>query len=439
MSIKNILDIKQIPAPGSLCFSLFNIEPKWSNRLKVSKLDTALFFIELVKILARILLEFGHNIIYRLKSNIKNNVDVVFILGSINHCAVFEMFSKYVNVSYDVWGKAAGKGAITPYEDISINFRDILSLSSYLIQQYRGFNKAEKTIIHKRGYLVFVTYIRLIKYMIGLKDSDLKLLVVFNDHGSWYRSLVYAAKYCKIRTLYIPHASVSKLFPPLIFDYTFCEGVKTYNNYVHIGINSAKIELLGNVKFDNLKPLKNKGGVIRIGIAYNMSDNIAHLKKLINKIYTEILRKYSNNVFIFCIRPHPAQQESIKIERPYIEYSDPVTERSTKYLNSLNLLFSTDSNIALESLLMGVPVINITSEHITNGDNYGFVEDGLINAGSTKLSYILDTYDKNYRDSFQISDSVRDKLKDYNCAIGTINEGSVAPIIASRIDELVNL
>ena len=170
-----------------------------------------------------------------------------------------------------------------------------------------------------------------------------------------------------------------------------------------------------------------------------MSDNIAHLKKLINKIYTEILRKYSNNVFIFCIRPHPAQQESIKIERPYIEYSDPVTERSTKYLNSLNLLFSTDSNIALESLLMGVPVINITSEHITNGDNYGFVEDGLINAGSTKLSYILDTYDKNYRDSFQISDSVRDKLKDYNCAIGTINEGSVAPIIASRIDELVNL
>ena len=65
-----------------------------------------------------------------------------------------------------------------------------------------------------------------------LSKTKPKLVIVSNDHSLNCRSLRLAAQILGIRTLYIQHASISNIFPPLEFDYALLDGLVSYKKYV---------------------------------------------------------------------------------------------------------------------------------------------------------------------------------------------------------------
>ena len=83
-----------------------------------------------------------------------------------------------------------------------------------------------------------------------IKKQKPRQVVFANDHIPDARSFILACKNAGVKTAYIQHGSVSKYFPPLVFDLALLESQYSKDIYTSNKKYNSRIELIGIPKLD---------------------------------------------------------------------------------------------------------------------------------------------------------------------------------------------
>ena len=293
-----------------------------------------------------------------------------------------------------------------------------------LLRCYLKANKQERLIIRSNFDEFFETigYVRVIEKL--LKNSNVKLIAVANDHCSMPRAFVKVAKEYGIKSLYVQHCSVTETFPALPFNYSFLDGEESYLKYISAGTPRGTIYLAGNPRFDVCVKFRKRNNfkTERIGIALNKMDKESKIKELCEQLlalgYNEIT-----------IRPHPGESFNPQwyLKRD-IEYSDSNVENPFAFVSRTNLVIAGECGIHLDAAMLDVKSIcyNMLDESYKIVDWYSYVKNGLTPYAAnleelvTLLSDIKEGKQQN-------------KARWYNAAYGTQHEGHIGEMLADFI------
>lgn len=280
-------------------------------------------------------------------------------------------------------------------------------------------------IIISKHRRVYIRYFSLAFDILGyyyeskrvLKELSPIGIVFANDHLVAARCMILAAKKTKIKTIYLQHASVTKDFPPLIFDLSLLEGLDSSLKYE---VKSGLVKLIGMPKLDkHLKYSNTSDNVSFIGIAINPLDNQLLVLKLINDIINK------SSTFTIILRPHPAITIDFIIPDG-VEISNSKVESAFEYLSRIQLNISGDSSIHLEAIALNVVSVyyKFTTSALTL-DYYGFLKNGLLRKCES-FNAILEVI-ASYK---EIQSIQREKLGFYNEAFRSdfIGESSIQAI-----------
>lgn len=256
--------------------------------------------------------------------------------------------------------------------------------------------------------------------------------VVFaNDHTPDARAMLLAAKAAGIKTVYIQHSSVSKIFPPLQFDLNLLEGKDSMEKYKHCGPINGRVELIGMPKADVFVKYRNRSTKINtIGIGANIMDSIKEIQSLILKIIKSI-----PDVNIQ-LRPHPRDKRDFKplLEvNPRICLSNGSQVSAFDFLKQVDVLISGNSGIHLEAVLLNVWSIYYNFNQTEKlHDYYGFVENGLSDQATSdnKLLELL----SNHIDS---KPDVYTRATHYNATVGTEWDGRSSELALAHLKQLL--
>lgn len=213
------------------------------------------------------------------------------------------------------------------------------------------------------------------------KNDMVKLIVMSNDHNVDNRCLRLAGEILKIKTLYMQHASVSELFPPLMYDFALLDGQMAFNTYMNCSSkhlskkhHQTKVFLSGQKKTIKIsRDAKERS----IGVAVNTLDDIKDVLNLLNIFVA--------NNYTVAIRTHPYQQKCfIDNLNRYIAKNDLVvwsnsTEDSLiNFFSSVSCVIAANTSIHLEAALAGLPTIYYElAKDINRADYYGYVKNGV--------------------------------------------------------------
>ncbi|GHA61436.1 glycosyltransferase family protein [Pontibacter akesuensis] len=259
------------------------------------------------------------------------------------------------------------------------------------------------------------------------------LAVVFaNDHNADARAMLLAAKGLGIKTIYLQHASVSTLFPPLSFDLNLLEGQDSLNKYRQCGPIWGKVELVGMPKADKYIPFRNNSRHIRtIGIGCNIIDELSEIEILLRLLDLEL-----PEVSIL-LRPHPREKRrfnSLKNISDRISLSDSRNVSAFEYLQQIDVQISATSGIHLEAVLLNVWSIYYDFSPTQNVDDYyGFIQNGLVDEVHTSEQLI-----KLIRTHLRAKPDVVERAQYYSATVATANDGRSSALALQHIDRFVN-
>ncbi len=279
-----------------------------------------------------------------------------------------------------------------------------------------------------------LAYFDLIYYSIGYYENFKKILsrekpqlVVFsNDHNYDSRALLLACRELGVKTVYIQHASVTHLFPPLSFDLNLLEGQDSLEKYKKCGVISGKVQFIGMPRFDKyhhlIKPQKRT--ISNIGIAFNMIDNLESVYQLIKYLSTQTNYQVT-------YRAHPREERNLSLLNEFKNIQNSNNQETAfDFLKNQDVLIAGSSSILLEACLLNVIPIYYHFDSEFN-DVYGFAKNG--------LAYSLDTiYDLQkviHKHSENIN--IRAKAKYYNATIDTDDDGKSSKLALQLIKKFI--
>lgn len=267
-----------------------------------------------------------------------------------------------------------------------VAFTSVLLYLSHVIPLYFKLKNQNKNKEIEFAFNVFCKAYIYIPVFLSLlekqnKNDLVKLIVMSNDHSVENRCLRVVGEVLKIKTLYMQHASVSELFPPLMYDYALLDGQVAFNTYMNCSSNhlsknnhQTKVFLSGQkkaIKFS--RNTKEKS----IGIAVNTLDNIEDVLNLLNTFVT--------NNYTVVIRTHPYQQKyfvdnlNSYIAKHYlITWSNPKEDSLINFFSSVSCVIAANTSIHLEAALAGLSTIYYElAKDINKADYYGYVKNGI--------------------------------------------------------------
>lgn len=259
-----------------------------------------------------------------------------------------------------------------------------------------------------------------------------KAIIFANDHNPDARAMLLAAKQAGIRTIYIQHASVSTLFPPLSFDLNLLEGQDSLDKYKLCGLISGKVCLIGMPKADKYLPSRNKKEIIEtIGIGCSLIDDLLEIKRLLQTIRLALPQ------LEIVLRPHPRDKRDFAkliTQNSNTRISDSKAETTFDYLQHIDAQISATSGIHLEAVLLNVWSIYFDlSKQDQVEDYYGFIRNGLIDKADT-IDILISLLAQNIYDRPQ----VLHRAKYYNSVIGTANDGFSSDLALSTLTEYLS-
>lgn len=296
-----------------------------------------------------------------------------------------------------------------------------------LINQYRKANFKNKNLIKTYPLQHLFVYG---KFKLALKiinDFKPRLLVLANDHSPMNRCLLRAAQNNNIKTLYLQHASVTTKFPDLEFDYSFLDGLESFEKYGCKSKVNSKVLLVGTSRMDSFYINRTPGNKNKIGISINQFDSFDKVKKL-----CESLKQMPYSIIV---RPHPNMINWNKewFKANGIEYSDSSIIAPNLYLKQLRVQISNICGIHLDAAIMRTPSIQYQlSEYIVE-DQYDYLKNGLVKRAEN--SSILKRYIENPHELLP-NNSV---IQYYIASFGTKREGFVGKFIAEYIDVILDI
>lgn len=297
--------------------------------------------------------------------------DILFVVPTLNNLkSVRSIISSLPQEKCRIWDNYWTN---IPY--VKIYFHSILYLPLSL-KLYFSSTKEDKELI-RFYYLDFFTTCGIYTVLEGIlkQNSQLKLMVFANDHLLINRCLIELAEKLCIKSLYVQHASITELFPPLRFDYSFLDGAESFLKYEKIGNMRGKIYITGSPRFDAFSTCDQVNKKYDIGIALNALDSSEKALELC--LYLK--KNYTNKIIV---RPHVSmttqQFDKDMFTKHNIEISDPNKDLSYVFLSDVNYLIANESGIHLDAALMGVPSILFNFSNKSIKDAYSFIKNGLV-------------------------------------------------------------
>jgi len=361
----------------------------------------------------------------------------VFLLGTTNHQTVFNELKESLTFEYDLWDLKSNTPEINFFHQYrEENNLEILYLLTLFIKDFKSLFSEKRKVYYALRKEFYKSLISFRNYKLLFNTITPKTIVFFNDHQFVYTSLLYSAKEKNITTVYIPHASISKYFPPLDFDIAFLEGNEMLDTYNKIRPTNTEKVVVGNIKLDSFrrrKPIIKTNNYKTIAFALNTLDNIAVVKEWIVQIKRE-LSKYN---FEFVYRQHPRMKKN---QIDGLSCSDSIIEDSLTFLSKIDILITSSSNIILEARLLNKKVYNcIWFNNMPNAeDNYGFIKNGLLNKSYYDCdSLIIDL--KRFIDQGAneiVSEEYKKLLNNYDYSYLNSTGDSVAFNINKKLNEI---
>lgn len=254
-------------------------------------------------------------------------------------------------------------------------------------------------------------------YLQKLKKYRPQAIVFANDHNADARAMLLAAKELGIKTVYVQHASVSNLFPPLAFDLNLLEGQDSLDKYRQCGPVHGQVEFIGMPKADQFVPLRNRNQQVQtLGIACNLMDRVEEVEQLLRHISRDFPQ------LRILLRPHPRDKRSYTFATgisPNISLSDARRQSVFEHLRELDMLISGNSGIHLEAVLLNVWSVyfNFNPKEELH-DYYGYVAHGLVEEAASypALKPMLEQ-------GIQQKPEVYLRAQYYNATVGTPYDG----------------
>ena len=251
-----------------------------------------------------------------------------------------------------------------------------------------------------------------------------QIVLVANDHNMKTRTLAMAAHDEGIPTAYLQHASVTDKFPPLNFDLAFLDGRDALEKYAAIGPAPGAIFLVGPPKYDAFHEARNRSrSLARLGVCTNLLDPTDRVEA----VCLELRRRHPDLPLV--LRPHPGDSRpwAVWAAERGITFSDARTELSFAFLRHVDAMVVSDSNIALEALLMNVAVIRY--DFAERGvDHYGFLARRVVIQADS-----LDAVMAHVHNLRQAKPDVRAHARAYFSTIGTAYDGRSAELVATTL------
>lgn len=258
-----------------------------------------------------------------------------------------------------------------------------------------------------------------------LKKYQPKAIIFANDHSGVFRAILHAAKSHTIPTAYIQHASISELFPPLIFDLSLLEGEDTQSKYQAIGGMEGDVRLIGMPKFDAYAGKKNFGKEINnIGICANILDK----KELLEALMAQLMLHFPKLSISF--RPHPRDDRTFELPKT-VQFSNSKEEPIFDFLIRQDAILAGDTSTHLEASMLNVLGIYF-SMNDNLSDYYGYVKRGLVEKAGN-LEAVIDIVRKYQHDR----PKVIGRAQYYNAVIGTPQEGKSRELALQYIKALI--
>lgn len=254
-----------------------------------------------------------------------------------------------------------------------------------LIKKYLSSSNKQRTLIKKHPFAFLFTYGKYIMAERFLLDLAPSVLVMSNDHSPINRCLIKVANLLEIKTVYLQHASVSLKFPKLEFDYSFLDGLESFEKYGLTSKCNSKVVLSGSPRYDNfynnVKDLKEKSVV---GLSINQFDDINVIKDLCSRIL-------SDTDYRIMIRPHPNMTEwkHSWFLNNNIDFSNAFITPPKEYLKCLTIQISNVSGIHLDAAILGIPTIQFKLSLSEIPDQYDYLKKNLIKKADTYSDLLL--------------------------------------------------
>ena len=295
-----------------------------------------------------------------------------------------------------------------------------------LIKQYRKTNYENKKLIKTYPLQYLFVYGKLRLALKIISDFKPKLLVLANDHSPMNRCLLRAAQNNKVKTLYLQHASVTTKFPDLEFDYSFLDGLESFEKYGCKSKVNSKVLLIGASRMDSFYINRTPGNKNKIGISINQFDSFDKVKEL-----CESLKQMPYSIIV---RPHPNMINWNRewFEANGIEYSDSSTIAPSEYLRQLRIQVSNICGIHLDAAIMRIPSIQYQLSKYIVEDQYDYFKNGLV-IRAANIS-ILKRYIENPHELLP-NNTV---IQYYMASFETKREGFVGKFIAEYIDVILD-
>jgi hypothetical protein len=178
------------------------------------------------------------------------------------------------------------------------------------------------------------------------------------------------------------HASVSKMFPRLVFNYSLLDGAIAAAIYNACEGNGPAASLLPSQRHILLTGQKkwikkhDVGSSRTVGVAINALDQPEDTERVVHEL---IKSEYSVR-----LRWHPgmsgARTEEITAMlsgSSSLAFSDPSVESVSEFLGQIAVLVAGNSSIHLEAAIAGVVPVHYEMSPVSAPDYYGYVKNGI--------------------------------------------------------------
>lgn len=320
---------------------------------------------------------------FRNSNKCKVKASKLIFINSKNQASTFENFKEVDDYSLFTISPKISSKYICLLQPTVI---DILVLFLFILKSRTTFK--ELKLKYPLRYLMTFLYVLLFNNI--LRGKEYNLSITSNDHLPEHRTFRLVSSLLGLKTAYVQHAQVSKLFPALSFDFAFLDGKASLDIYKSIGnINNTKVFLTGALRTPELVFSRHSINYENklIGVALNKLDSKQKIKSV-----AEVLMNIPNCKII--LRVHPALVMDQKyLDELSIIFGGKIVFKNgslSDFLKAINLLIVGDSNIALDAVISDIPVIYKNMSDVNIFDYYGFLKNNLVMDGNKDFQSALD-------------------------------------------------
>ncbi|MBD2422487.1 hypothetical protein [Cyanobium sp. FACHB-13342] len=332
---------------------------------------------------------------FKLSAREHPSVDVLVIAQTANQASSLATTVKHLrSQGVSVHAVTSGHSAITILERFACDEHEWITLSPVGVLKVALLTIIRTPVIwwhlagkdQRLGQWFLDEFLRCHIYLVyfdkKLATINPRLILVSNDHNTPQRCLLALARVKGIKTAYLQHASVSQLFPALVFDYSLLDGEKAMHTYIKCESNKPDIAAKPNQR--HLFLTGQKKSIHRskevssntVGLAIKPLDNMQDVMKIATAI--------SQAGYPVLLRWHPAMSREKADEfrkacssNPSVTFSEPLLEPVGNFLAQLVVLVAANSSIHLEAAVAGLVPIYFEISPVSTRDYYGFVKNGL--------------------------------------------------------------